>query len=87
MISFEIGQIVFSKCGRDKGLPFVVLKIEGEYLYLADGNLRTLEKCKKKKFKHVQPTKTIDEYVAAAVCGNGYLLDSDLRKAVAQFVK
>jgi len=85
LVSFEIGQIVFSKCGRDKGLPFVVLKVEGEFVYLADGKLRNVVNPKKKKMKHVQITKTVNSYIKAAVCGNTILLDSDLRKAVADF--
>ena len=86
MVGFEIGQIVFSKCGRDKGLPFVIVKVEGDFLYLADGKLRNVNNPKKKKMKHVQITKTVNSYVQAAVCGNTTLLDSDLRKAVVEFV-
>jgi len=82
LINFQIGQIVFSKSGRDKGMPFVVLNVEGEYLYLADGKYRLIAKPKKKKLKHVQPTNTVNENVAALVSG---FSDSDLRKAIAEF--
>ena len=87
MVGFEIGRIVFSKCGRDKGLPFVVLKVEGEFVYLADGKLRNVNNPKKKKMKHVQITKTVNSYINAALCNNTILLDSDLRKAVNEFAK
>jgi len=82
MVNFQTGQIVFSKSGRDKGMAFVVLSVDGEYLYLADGKLRPKDKPKKKKLKHVQPTNTVN----AMVAGSGVkLLDSDLRKAIAEF--
>jgi len=81
LINFQIGQIVFSKSGRDKGMPFVVVDIAGEYLYLADGKYRLLANPKKKKLKHIQPTNRVNESVAAG----GRLLDSDLRKAIAEF--
>jgi len=55
----EIGQVVFSKCGRDKGLAFVVLSVEGEYIFLTDGQRRPLNKPKKKKARHTQPTNII----------------------------
>jgi len=55
----EVGQVVFSKCGRDKGRAFMVLSVEGEYVFLADGQLRPLSKPKKKKVKHIQPTHVI----------------------------
>ncbi len=58
-MDFVVGQIVISKSGRDKGLAFVIKSIEGEYVYLVDGKLRKLDKPKKKKQKHVQPTKTV----------------------------
>ena len=53
------GQIVYSKAGRDQKRCFVVLKVEGEYVYLADGDLRKVETPKKKKGQtrhaHCQP--------------------------------
>ena len=55
----EVGQVVFSKNGRDKGKIFIVVSLEGEYVFLADGQLRPLNKPKKKKARHTQPTRTI----------------------------
>jgi len=84
MVNFQIGQIVFSKLGRDKGDAFIVVCVEGEYLYLSDGRRRQKDKPKKKKQKHVQPTNTVSEPVVVAInCDR--LLDSDLRKALAEF--
>ena len=37
---------------------FLVLKKDGDYVYLADGNLRKVENPKKKKIKHVNKTNT-----------------------------
>ena len=52
---YSLGQIVFSKCGRDQGKPFVIVSIEDEYVYLVDGNLRKVDNPKLKKHKHIQP--------------------------------
>ncbi|RKD34135.1 KOW domain-containing RNA-binding protein [Thermohalobacter berrensis] len=50
----EVGQVVKSKAGRDKGKVFVIYKILDEkYLLLIDGDMRKLKKPKKKKVKHV----------------------------------
>jgi len=83
LINFQFGQIVFSKQGRDKGLPRVVIESCGEYVYLADGKHRLLAKPKKKKWKHVQPTSFVSELLTNSVM----LKDSDLRKAVAEFLQ
>ena len=71
------GQIIFSKQGRDKGRAMVVYHVEGEYVYLVDGSLRLLQKPKKKKVKHIQPTTTVVNLVPD--CGRA-LQDADIRK-------
>ncbi len=48
------GMLAKSKQGHDKDKIFLIIKEEGEYVFLADGKIRTLEKPKKKKRKHVQ---------------------------------
>jgi ribosomal protein L14E/L6E/L27E len=63
-MEIERGSLVYSIKGRDKGNLFLVLKRDGDFVYLADGNLRKVEKPKKKKLKHVNVTNTrleIDE--------------------------
>lgn len=84
---FAIGQVVYSKCGRDKGLVFVVVSADGEFVWLADGRLRRLEKPKKKKCKHVQPTKTLLPGVRDKLekPAGAALLDADVRKALEPF--
>ena len=52
--NFEVGMLAKSKAGHDKGHIYVIYKIEEAYVYLIDGNIRTIEKPKKKKKKHVQ---------------------------------
>ena len=84
MVDFQVGQIVFSKRGRDKGALFIILSVEGEYIYLADGKTRKKDKPKKKKLKHVQPTNTISDNIVSAA-NDKRLLDSDLRKALKEF--
>jgi len=77
----NIGQVVFAKCGRDKGKAFVVINVQGEYLNLVDGSLRTLNKPKKKKVKHVQPT----NYIASLDVVGRALQDADIRKELKIF--
>jgi len=71
-----LNRVVYSKCGRDKGKLFVVMDIQDEYLYLVDGKLRTLNKPKRKKVKHIQPT----NYVCDLTTDGRALQDADIRK-------
>lgn len=55
-----IGKIAVSMAGHDKGKVYVIVKEEQEYVYLCDGNLKLLEKPKKKNRKHIAVNKTFD---------------------------
>lgn len=85
MASYTVGQIVYSKCGRDKSKPFMVLDIQDGYLYLVDGELRKLEKPKKKKIKHVQPTNFVDQNIKSIILEKRYLLDNDIKKTILKY--
>ncbi len=51
------GMLAFSKAGHDKFNLFVIVKEEGEFVYLCDGRLKTIEHPKKKNKKHIQVIK------------------------------
>lgn len=49
-----LGQYVKSRSGRDKDKVFIVIGIvDDHFVHIADGDLRKLEKPKKKKIKHL----------------------------------
>ena len=60
-MKLEIGRIVCSKAGRDQGGLFAVVGYEGEYLLLADGKGRPLERPKRKRRIHLSVTSTVLE--------------------------
>ena len=49
------GQFVMSTQGRDKGRVFIIVDTPCEnFVLLADGKLRSIEKPKRKKLKHIK---------------------------------
>lgn len=84
---YVIGQLVFSKTGRDKGKLFIVTSIEEEYLYLADGKLRKVETPKKKKKKHVQKTNSVIESIKEKIQEECKLNNAEVRKALKQHLE
>lgn len=54
MMEYEPGSLAKSLAGHDKGQLYIILKAVGEYVYLTDGNKRTVNHPKRKKKKHVQ---------------------------------
>ncbi|MGL4736377.1 MAG: KOW domain-containing RNA-binding protein [Cellulosilyticaceae bacterium] len=83
---YALGQIVFSKCGRDKGRPFIVTSIETEYVHLVDGSLRPVEKPKLKKKKHIQKTNTIVDCIRTKIVEDGKVTDFDVRSAIDDYL-
>lgn len=79
------GQVVYSKSGHDKGKAFIIIEAEGEYVYLADGRTRTIEKPKKKKLKHVQITNYSDQELKDKIENRGQLLNADFVKALKRY--
>lgn len=62
----ELGNVVKSIAGRDKGNLFVVVGIDDNenYIYLVDGDIRKVENPKKKKIKHIELTSYYDQNLA-----------------------
>lgn len=54
MERYRAGMLARSKAGHDRGKVYVIINVDDAYVYLADGRIRTLDKLKKKKKKHVQ---------------------------------
>ena len=89
--TLQQGQVVISKKGRDKSELFIVLNVAteqyGEFAWLVDGRLRSIEKPKKKKLKHIQPTKFIDFTLKHKLETKTNLENSDVRKAIRAFLE
>ena len=75
--------IVKSAAGRDEGDLFFVLDTQEEYLLLADGKSRRVEKPKKKKRKHVSFAGESHSVVADKIRSSEKITNSELRKALA----
>jgi ribosomal protein L14E/L6E/L27E len=49
-----LGKVAFSKTGRDAGRYFIIIGIISDnYVYISDGDLRPIDKPKKKKIIHL----------------------------------
>ncbi|QNM04889.1 KOW domain-containing RNA-binding protein [Qiania dongpingensis] len=78
----ETGGFAISKAGHDKGKLYAVIGYrEGKYL-LADGRIRTLEKAKPKKEKHLQFIHAQDERLAELMRGGKPVRNEDVKRAI-----
>ena len=77
--------LIVSRAGRDKGQLFFVIDMDEQYVYLADGKSRKLEKPKRKKRKHVQCLPLAESRIAEKIRNGEKVLNSELRKELASF--
>ncbi|MFO7635962.1 MAG: KOW domain-containing RNA-binding protein [Clostridia bacterium] len=83
------GQIVLSKAGRDKGKYFFVLSMtqDGQFVFVADGNLRKVDNPKKKKIKHVDMTDKESEKIARKVAEGKSIQNAEIAKELKLLMK
>ena len=79
----NISDVVVSTAGRDQGELFYVIDSDQQYLRLANGKDRTLEKPKLKKRKHAKMVLRSETRVAAKILSGDKVLNSELRRDLA----
>lgn len=77
------GMFAFSKSGHDKGRMYLIIGEDDEYVYLADGRIRTVDNPKKKKKKHIQPVKSgVDQTLAAKIKSAQTIYNEEIKYAI-----
>lgn len=88
MQNVQPGQIVYSTAGRDEGRKFIILSIiDDNYVYISDGDLRKVDKPKKKKFKHLKSTGMVAEPIKEKLLSNIKVEDFEIKKFIALLSK
>ena len=79
----EIGQFVKSRAGRDKGKILVVTGvIDEKHVLVSDGDLRKLNKPKKKKVIHLNKITHIDCELKETLLKQDHINDAYLRNKI-----
>ena len=82
-----IADVVVSTAGRDAGALFYVLEADENYLLLADGKGRRIEKPKRKKRKHTSKVLRSETRVAEKLRSGDKVLNSELRRDLAYLAR
>jgi large subunit ribosomal protein L14e len=81
----EIGRLAISTAGRDKGKIFMILDIiDKQYVYIVDGSLRTKDRAKKKKLKHLKLCPEVLRGIADKLREGARVFDAEIRSAIRQ---
>ena len=85
--NLNISDVVVSTAGHDQGELFYVIDMDEQFLYLANGKDRTLDKPKRKKRKHVQKVLRSETRVVEKLNRGDKVLNSELRRDLAFHAK
>ena len=82
----SLGQVVYSKSGRDAGKAFLAVAYADGKICYADGDLRRLENAKKKNRKHIIETEFVDQTIMEKLQSGEKVTNADIRKALSNYV-
>ena len=76
----ETGSVVRSKAGRDQGRLFLVVEeVDDDFVMIANGDLRKMDRRKKKRRKHLKPTGTVIQALKDRLSRGEKVEDHELR--------
>jgi len=85
-VPMEVGQVVVSTAGHDRGRTFVVVGVVDETTVLiADGRTRTMDRPKKKKIRHLRTGSGSIDWVRERVLCRVCIYDHEIRKHLEPF--
>lgn len=61
MAEVKMAGLAESLAGHDKGERYIIIRADGEYVYLSDGKRHPVDRPKRKNRKHLQLIDTHDE--------------------------
>ena len=80
MFPIEVGSVVRSLAGRDQGRLFVVIQeVDSDFVMVANGKLRGMDRLKKKRRKHLKPTGCVVEELRDRLAQGGTVEDHEIR--------
>lgn len=80
MFPIEIGSVVRSLAGRDQGRLFVVVQeVDSDFVMVANGKLRGMDRLKKKRRKHLKPTGSVVEELRDRLADGLTVEDHEIR--------
>ncbi len=86
MLDAHPGSFVYAVAGRDTGKCFIVLSVEDNFAYIADGKGRKVGAPKKKKLKHLKFTSCADSFIENKLKETGKVTNKEVRHAVRVFL-
>ena len=84
MSEIDIGDVVKSIKGRDRGNLYYVLSIQDRFAYLVDGKQRKTDRPKKKNKIHIEKCEMVDMRINEKLKNGEYVSNTDIRKSLSR---
>lgn len=91
MVEYKKGYFARSKAGHDKGKTYII--IEGtretgkeDIVMVSDGELKPIEKPKRKRTKHLQIILKTDEMIRAKLTDGQEIRNEDIKRAIENYI-
>ena len=85
MVDYKKGYFAKSLAGHDKGKLYIIIEEKNDssdFVFLSDGELKPMDKPKKKRIKHIQVIKTVDEGIGTIIEKGQELRNEDIKRAI-----
>lgn len=82
MREFEVGMMAKSLSGHDKDSLYIIMDIKDDFVFLVDGRIRTLEKKKKKRKKHIQIIYEKPQIIVEKLENNETIQNEDIKRSI-----
>ena len=80
MFPIETGSVVRSLAGRDQDRLFIVIQeVDSDFVMVANGKLRGMDRLKKKRRKHLKPTGAVIEELRSRLANSETVEDHEIR--------
>ena len=86
-VVLKLGDVVYSKAGRDSDRYYIVMKIDEPYIWTCDGDLHKVDRLKKKKIKHTKYMGFQSEYIQNKLMSAEKITNSEIRRELKEFVE
>ena len=78
MVEFKEAGLVKSLAGHDKNELYIIISVQGEYVYLSDGRKHPLSKQKRKNRQHLQLIHEHDETLRKKLTEGAAVRDEEI---------
>lgn len=86
-MGIDIGSVVYSKAGRDKGNCYLVIdNVGNNYFLVADGKARTLAKPKMKNSRHLKTKGVVLNTIKDKLLAGKQVFDSEIKSALRAYI-